>query len=185
MVKHVTIPQLLLEHILHTSMSNSKPTCKTTLLMQMQLETFFLESVQQAGLCGGSSSTAWPAGPTLCFLTENGSNNSLNPGTLFTESVELHYSAFGGFSPWLFASLRGKPGASCPDQTTRNWTEWRGGKERGGRRGGRRGGSKNSEKESRNLWKAGGTGRMEGCHGAALTGVTGLRGAETKVTHIM
>lgn len=137
-------------------MSNSKPTCKTTLLMQMQLETFFLESVQQAGLCGGSSSTAWPAGPTLCFLTENGSNNSLNPGTLFTESVELHYSAFGGFSPWLFASLRGKPGASCPDQTTRNWTEWRGGKERGGRRGGRRGGSDVGGGRQVNEWGGGG-----------------------------
>lgn len=28
--------------------------------------------------------------------------------TLRAESVELHYSAFGGFSPWLFASPQGK-----------------------------------------------------------------------------
>lgn len=43
----------------------------------------------------------WPGLQDLpcLFLLRVAQITLLSPGTFFTESVELHYSAFGGFSP--------------------------------------------------------------------------------------
>ncbi|KAI9521395.1 hypothetical protein NQZ68_007711 [Dissostichus eleginoides] len=55
----------------------------------------------------------------------------------------------GDFRRYIKNKTGGKPGASCPDQTTRNWTEWKGGE-------GRRGGGREEEGGGRTVGKKGG-----------------------------